>query len=228
MTVATSRIRVWDLPTRIFHWSLAVLAVFSFSTGQVGGEWMPWHLRSGYAILTLLVFRLAWGFVGSETARFGHFVRGVRAASAYARDTLGGRHPVITGHNPLGGWSVLLMLAVLLVQVSTGLFADDEIATQGPLAVKVSNATVSRMSAVHHVNRWLILALVVAHVAAIALYRWKWNVRLAGAMVTGWMPAPAGVPEPRRRPLALAAVVLALAMAAVYLLVVVYPRSGAA
>ena len=100
MTALQCRIRAWDLPTRIFHWGLAALVVFSFTTGTIGGDWMPWHLKSGYAILALLLFRIAWGVFGSETARFSDFVRGPRAVAAYVRATLAGRHPAGVGHNP--------------------------------------------------------------------------------------------------------------------------------
>src|SRR5258706_1357393 len=136
----TSAIRVWDLPTRIFHWVLAALVVFSFTTGKVGGSWMDWHLKSGYAILALILFRIAWGVFGSETARFSHFLRGPRAFIAHAGAILGKRHVPSVGHNPMGGWMIAFMIAILAAQAGFGLFADDEIATQGPLAAKVSNA----------------------------------------------------------------------------------------
>ena len=223
MTGPAWRIRAWDLPTRIFHWALAALVVCSFTTGTIGGDWMPWHLRSGYTILALVLFRVAWGVAGSETARFRGFLRGPRAVLEYARLTLAGRHPQGVGHNPLGGWMVAAMLAALAFQAATGLFSDDEIATQGPLAVKVSNALVSRMSHLHDLGRWVVAGLVVLHVAAIAVYRWAWGVRLAGAMVTGWMEAPAGTPQPRIRSAAWAAILLAAAAAAVYALVEIYP-----
>ncbi|HET9469805.1 MAG TPA: cytochrome b/b6 domain-containing protein, partial [Usitatibacter sp.] len=213
----------WDLPTRIFHWALTVLVGCSFTTGTIGGDWMPWHLRSGYAILTLVAFRLAWGVFGSDTARFAGFLRGPRRVAEYARLTLAGRHPAGVGHNPLGGWMVVAMLAALAFQAATGLFSDDEIATQGPLAVKVSNALVSRMSHLHDVGRWIVAGLVVLHVAAIATYRWAWGVRLAGAMVTGWTQAPHGMPQPRLRSPTLAAILVAAAAAAVYALVEIYP-----
>jgi cytochrome b len=223
VTSVPPRIRAWDLPTRIFHWALVGLVLFSFTTGMIGGDWMPWHLRSGYTILTLVVFRIAWGVAGSETARFGHFLRGPRAVAEYARLTLAGRHPAGVGHNPLGGWVVVAMLAALAFQAATGLFSDDEIATRGPLAVKVSNAMVSRMSALHDVGRWIVVALAALHVAAIGIYRWAWGVRLAGGMVTGWMEAPGGTSQPRLRSPALAAILLAAAAAAVYALVEIYP-----
>jgi cytochrome b len=223
VSVTPRPIRVWDLPTRIFHWSLVALVVFSFTTGTIGGDWMKWHLRSGYTILTLVLFRLAWGIVGSETARFAHFVRGARAGLDYARATLARSHPTIVGHNPVGGWMVVLMLAALAVQAATGLFSDDEVATQGPLAVKVSNAVVSRMSSLHEINQWVLVALAALHVAAILVYRLKWGVPLVAAMVDGNMEAPPGTAEPRHRPAWLAAALLAACAAAVYALVVVYP-----
>jgi cytochrome b len=222
------RILVWDAPVRLFHWTLAALVVFSFTTGKIGGGWMEWHLKSGYAILALLLFRVAWGFVGSDTARFSSFIRSPRVAIEYLRERLAGRHPAVLGHNPLGGWAVLAMLVVLAFQATTGLFADDEIATQGPLAVKVSNALVSRMSALHSWNQYAILALVALHLVAIGFYRFVWRVRLVPAMIHGHSEIPEGaVPALRRRHPALALALFALACAAVYYLVVIYPRTPA-
>src|SRR5689334_4691000 len=124
------RVRVWDAPVRLFHWALAILVVFSYVTGKLGHSWMSWHLKSGYAILALLLFRLAWGFAGSATARFPRFVRSPAIALEYGRGLLRGTPARVTGHNPLGGWMVLALLAILLLQAATGLFADDDIATQ--------------------------------------------------------------------------------------------------
>ena len=224
------RIVIWDLPIRAFHWVVAVLVVFSYVAGKVGGGWMEWHLRSGYAILALLVFRLAWGVAGSANARFVHFVRGPKAAMEYVASLRSGRVPVLAGHNPLGGWMVLFLLAILAAQVGTGLFADDEIATQGPLAAKVSEALVARMTALHSLNSWIIAGAVAFHVAAVLFYQWKIGIDLIGPMVRGWREAADGIAiqEPKRAPLLLAIVLLAAAAAAVYLLVVIYPRGGAA
>lgn len=220
-----ARVRVWDLPTRAFHWSLALLVAFSYTTGKVGGSWMEWHLRSGYGILALVLFRLAWGVVGSDTARFSQFVRGPGAALAHARDFLARRHHERPGHNPLGGWMVLLLLALILVQAASGLFADDEIATQGPLAVRASNAFIARMSTLHSVNSWIVAAAVALHVLAIAAYRWRLGLGLTAAMWRGWIPAPPGAapPQPAFRGAGRALVLLAVAAALVYALVVVYP-----
>jgi cytochrome b len=220
------RIRVWDLPTRIFHWALVVLVVLSFTTGKAGGHWLDWHMKSGYAILALLIFRVAWGFMGSETARFGRFLRGPRAAFDYARRTFASRSPHGIGHNPLGGWMVVFMIALLLAQAATGLFADDEISTQGPLSAKVSNALVERMTAFHYYNSWTLVAAVALHVAAIAYYRLGLKTDLVGPMVSGWMIAPEGAraPRPAQRSSLAAAVLLAIAAGFVYWLVVVYPK----
>ena len=220
-----ARVLVWDAPVRLFHWTLATLVVFSFVTGKIAGDWLPWHMRSGYAILTLLLFRLAWGVVGSETARFASFLRGPGHAIAYVRSIASGAHRRVLGHNPLGGWAVLAMLAALLVQASSGLFVDDEIMTQGPLAVKASEATVGRMSAVHSYNEWVILGLVVLHLAAIASYYFAFRADLVRPMVSGYMEVPGGAAQPARRPAWLAALLLAAAAAFVYWLVVVYPRT---
>lgn len=217
------RIAVWDAPVRLFHWALAGLVVFSFVTGKLGGSWMPWHLKSGYGILALLFFRIAWGVAGSDTARFSGFVRGAHAALDYARALWKRRPPAVVGHNPLGGWMVVLMLAVLLLQAATGLFADDDIATQGPLAVKVSNATVERMTAIHKWNAWVVVGVVTLHVLAIAIYQWGLKVNLVGPMVHGGA-LPDGHPA-RRGSNALAAALFVIACAAVYYLAVIYPRA---
>ena len=223
MTASAPRIRVWDLPTRIFHWALAAVVVFSFTTGTIGGEWMAWHLKSGYAVLVLLGFRIAWGLVGSESARFARFLRGPKAALAYARETLAGRHPFIPGHNPLGGWMIAAMLCALAFQAGTGLFSDDEIATQGPLAARVSDAMVSRMSALHSIGEWIVVGLVVLHVVAIAVYRAAWDVRLAASMVHGRMAAPSGTREPARRSAWFALLLAAASAIAVYVLLEIVP-----
>src|SRR5436190_627753 len=99
-----SPVRIWDLPVRFFHWSLVVLVLFSYITGKIGGTWLEWHMRSGYAILALLLFRIAWGFVGSDTARFTRFVRSPASAIGYLRDLARGVVRPAAGHNPAGGW----------------------------------------------------------------------------------------------------------------------------
>jgi cytochrome b len=203
----------WDLPTRVFHWALAVLVVFSFTTGKIGGPWLEWHMKSGYAILALLVFRVAWGFAGPANARFTAFVRGPAAALGHARDLVARRVVATAGHTALGGWMVLAMLATLALQAATGLFTNDESSHEGPLSSLVSNAMVDRMSVIHGWNQWIVAAVVVVHVAAIAYYHWALKVDVTRRMVRG----PTRVP-------ARAWVLLTAAAGAVYYVVVVLPR----
>jgi cytochrome b len=217
-----ARIQVWDLPTRIFHWALAALVVFSFTTGEIGGAWLDWHMRSGYTILALILFRIAWGILGSETSRFASFVRGPSAFFGYARDVFGRRASGVVGHNPMGGWMVLFLVAILLAQAVSGLFADDEISHTGPLVEKVSNAVVARMTSFHDFNAWTIDAAAGVHVAAVATYWFAFRDNLVAPMWSGWRES--GMPQPATRPAWMAAILLALAAGWVYWLVVVFPR----
>ena len=178
------RIRVWDLPTRLFHWSLVACIAGLVLTGYVGGARMEWHARLGYAVLTLLLFRLVWGFVGGHWARFGSFVRGPSHIAAYLR---GESHPdSLVGHNPLGALSVLAMMTFLLAQVATGLVGDDEIAFTGPLNRFVTSAQGLAATWYHkRVGQWVIAALVVLHVGAVLFYLWRKGENLVRPMVHG-------------------------------------------
>lgn len=219
MTNASPRtILVWDLPTRLFHWVLAALVVFSVVTGKVGGNAIAYHMWSGYAILALVAFRLVWGFVGGRHARFASFLRGPRAVIAYAKGLATGRHAPHLGHNPLGGWSVVAMLAALLLQVGAGLFVDDEIATQGPLNKYVSGATAALLTTIHRVNAKVVLVLVGVHVAAVLFYLVAKRENLVRPMVHGRKAWESDATEGHGSPL-LAAVIFAAAAGLVYLLV---------
>jgi cytochrome b len=175
------RVRVWDLPTRLFHWALAGLVIASWLSGQFGGQpWLPWHFRSGYAILALLLFRLLWGFAGDRYARFSSFAPSWRAALEYARSP----RPT-AGHNPLGSLSVYALLLVAGVQVMTGLFATDGDFTEGPWAQFVSESVVKLASGIHRYNRWVLLALIVLHLTAIAWHTVRRRDALMRGMVSG-------------------------------------------
>ena len=164
-------IRIWDLPTRLFHWVLVLLVTFSIVSASIGGNWLDWHMRSGYCILALLLFRIMWGFAGSHHARFANFVRSPTAVISYVRARRGGAAPALAGHNPLGALSVVALVVVLLLQASTGLFAnDDSTGTEGPLAKLVSNATSKRFTFVHEINQYVIYTLIALHLGAIAYY----------------------------------------------------------
>jgi len=180
---------------RLFHWSLALLVAFQFYSGNVGGNLMRWHMLAGYAILALVLFRIAWGLVGSTTARFAHFLAGPRAALAFARRLLSRSPAPHAGHNPIGGWMVIALLGALALQASSGLFANDDIATEGPLAVLVSKATSDRMTAVHHANFVVLAVLTALHVCAV-LYHWLVKKEdLIGAMFTGIRRLPDDVAQ---------------------------------
>lgn len=178
------RVRVWDLPTRIFHWLLVACVVCLFITGYRGGDAMAWHARFGYAVLALLLFRLVWGFVGGRWSRFASFLYAPRNVLAYLR---GRSHPDhLVGHNPLGAGSVFAMLLVLLAQVGTGLVGDDEISFQGPLNRFVSSAAGLSATGYHkNVGQWLLVALVALHVAAVLFYLVRKRQNLTRAMVSG-------------------------------------------
>jgi cytochrome b len=209
---AVTRVRIWDLPTRLFHWTLLVLVVTSFVTGRIGGNAMKWHMLSGYTILTLIVFRLLWGMAGSHYARFAEFVRGPRAVLAYLLDTVRGTATSHAGHNPLGALSVLALLAALLLQASTGLFSNDDIANEGPLAKLVSGAVSEILTSIHRFNKYIILGLVALHLAAIAFYYFAKRENLVRPMITGdrhGIQAPPAVDDLQLRLRAL--VLLALA-----------------
>ena len=187
---ARVRVRVWDLPTRLFHWTLVLLVAASVVTGKfdsvLGPSTLEWHKRSGLAILALLAFRVAWGFAGGTHARFAGFLRGPRALVAYARALAAGNAPETAGHNPLGGLSVVAMLSALAAQAATGLFlVQEDYGFQGPLARHVSGATSDRLNAIHEANFWVIAALVALHLAAVVFYAVAKRQDLVGAMIGG-------------------------------------------
>jgi cytochrome b len=178
-------VKVWDLPTRMFHWTLVLLVIFAFVTANIGGNWMIWHMRIGYAILALLLFRLVWGVAGGLQSRFSAFVRGPAAVAHYAMEFARGLSKPYLGHNPLGGWSIVAMLAALLVQAVTGLFANDDIFTEGPLYPLVSKDTSDRLTDIHRVNRYVLVFLVAVHVFAVFYHLFVKHENLLKPMITG-------------------------------------------
>lgn len=214
---------VWDLPVRLTHWLIVVAIAGCFATHYAGVEWFAWHRRCGYAVLVLAAFRVAWGVLGTRHARFAGFVRGPRAIADYLR----GRTPPPVGHNPLGALSVLALLAVLLLQGASGLFANDEIMNAGPFYGWVGQELSNRLTSLHRLNSELLLVLAGLHVAAVA-----WHVRvrrepLLAAMVTGRKPAtlvPVTEAITGSRPL-LAVLVLAALASALALAVAAAPEA---
>jgi cytochrome b len=201
-------VRVWDLPTRVFHWALVACVLGLAITSYAPGSWIDWHARLGYAVLALLLFRIVWGFVGGRWSRFASFLYSPRTVMDYLR---GKSHPDhLIGHNPLGAFSVFAMLAFLAAQVGTGLVSDDEIAFTGPLNRFVASSKGLAATWYHkQIGQWVLLALVLLHVAAILYYLWKKKDNLAGAMVHGDKAVTAAV-QPSRDDAASRLVALAI------------------
>jgi cytochrome b len=174
-------IRVWDLPVRVFHWLLVLCISGSLISVNLGGNAIEWHAYFGYTVLTLLIFRIIWGFIGSTHARFASFLPSREKIFSY----LQGKAPRVLGHNPLGALSVFALMIVLSVQVFTGLFVDDEIAFQGPLAKYVSNSLVSILSEIHESNSVLIYTFIAIHIAAIIYYQKFKGEDLIKPMISG-------------------------------------------
>lgn len=195
----TTSVRLWDLPTRLFHWLLVCGIGFSWFTAEMGGNWMEWHERSGIFLLALLLFRIVWGFIGSDTSRFSRFVTSPAKALQHLKEIRAqkeGASLFHAGHNPLGAWMVLALIGVVLLQAVTGLFADDDIATQGPLAGLVSGNTADIITSVHHLVFNLILLLAGIHIAVVLFYRILKHTNLIKAMVVGSADWPATQPLP--------------------------------
>ena len=178
------KVRVWDLPTRLFHWSLAACIVGLVISANIAGDAMVWHFRLGYCVLTLILFRVVWGIVGGYWSRFSTFVAGPSTIIAYLRGNAKAEHTV--GHNPLGALSVLALLFFSFAQAAVGLMSDDEIAAAGPLVSKIPGAWVSAATFVHtEVTKVILIVLVFLHIAAILWYRFKKNENLIRPMLVG-------------------------------------------
>lgn len=211
-------IRVWDLPVRLFHWALALSIVLGIIFVKIGGNAIEWHAYCGYVTLTLVMFRIIWGFVGSWHARFLNFVPSPKRLIAYLRGQTDGG----LGHNPLGAFSVLALLLTVLIQALTGLFADDDIFFQGPLAKYASNSTVAFLTSVHHFNQYIIFALVGLHLLAIFYYLLVKKDNLIQPMITGDKNAPANISsqavDTARQRLAALMILLGLSIGLYYLI----------
>jgi cytochrome b len=229
MANETTRRLVWDLPLRLFHWLFALSILASWATGKAGFEWTPWHMRLGYWMIGLLIFRLVWGLIGPRHARFSSFLASPRRAWTYVRGLFGAGtvlHSV--GHNPAGGFMVIVMLALVAFQATTGLFSTDDIAWTGPYNPSVSDATAQWLTRLHHINFNLILAAVALHVLAILFYAFVKKQNLVAAMLTGWKPAEA-VPADEAitsSELLKAIIVIAFSSAVVYLLLSAAPPAA--
>jgi cytochrome b len=218
-----SGVKVWDPWVRLTHWAIALLVPFSWWSAETGR--FELHYRSGYAILALVLFRILWGFLGSDTARFARFVRGPGEALSHLRHLIRRDAPLEPGHNAAGALMVLLLLGLLLVQAVAGLFADDAILARGPLARRVDEAWADLATRIHLRVFWVILACVALHVAAVFAYRALLGRNLVKPMITGRMDAP-GLVAPRMGSNLLAAILLAACVALVWWISTLRPASA--
>jgi cytochrome b len=197
MTLASSQtvdVRVWDLPTRLFHWTFVTLIISAWVSSEFASKLndptLKWHRWNGYAILVLVVFRLIWGLVGSSTSRFASFVRWPWTAAAYGLDLLRGKHRPFLGHNPLGSWMILMLLATVAVQGILGLYTlEHNDITAGPLNRTISEDTSKIVGWLHVRGFRVILSLAVLHIFANSLYQLLKKDPLITAMITGLKPA---------------------------------------
>lgn len=206
----SQRIRLWDLPTRLFHWLLVLAVVAAVISGQLGGKLIDLHGKIGLAIVVLIAFRLVWGFAGSTYARFAQFFPTPARIKVYLKGEWRG-----LGHNPLGGLSVFSLIFLLTVQVGTGLFSNDDIAFVGPLSELISKSLSDRLSGIHELVSSVLIALVVLHVGAVIFHGRVKKDDLVKPMLTGWKEGVAGEPAKGGGLIALI-VALAIAGAAVY------------
>ncbi len=211
------KIFIWDIPVRLFHWLLVAAIAYSWYAMEILED-LNQHFIAGYCALTLVLFRIVWGFVGTHYARFTNFIYPLSEVVSYFRNPSGKARKQYLGHNPAGGLSVLALLAFILIQVSTGLFSTDDYYF-GPLYGLVSSATASTITEIHHLNFDIITVLIALHVAAIVFYRVVKKEKLIGAMFTGGKLAKGEVQKPiTSSKLILAAIIIGFCASGVYLL----------
>ena len=214
------RIKLWDLPIRLFHWLLVILIIAAVISAKIGGNAMDWHGRFGLAILGLLSFRIVWGCIGSHHSRFTSFLPPPASVLAYLR---GQWHGI--GHNPLGALSVFGLLALICLQVATGLFSNDDIAFQGPLFNLIGKQLSDKATGIHELIISGLIALIVLHLCALAFYTFVKKESLVKPMITGWKDVP---PEAARQSESTkGGGAIAFVIALLIALAVVYAGSGA-
>jgi cytochrome b len=212
MSNSTRVVRVWDLPVRLFHWLIVALVAAAYATWRL--DWMEWHGWIGDLVLALVLFRLLWGFFGSETARFSHFLASPRIVLEHLRNAFLREPDRQVGHNPAGGWMVLLLLALLLVETLTGIYVANDIADVGPLTEIVPAAAANAIDASHAIVWNVLLAAIAAHALAILGYAAVKGQDLLLPLITGTKVLPEPVVAPRMAGAARAAVLFAGSAAA--------------
>jgi cytochrome b len=195
MSARLRRVRVWDVPTRLFHWAVVILVVAAYVTWQL--NWMDWHTRCGYAVLALALFRILWGLFGSETARFTRFLAAPRLAAHHLLHAFHREPDRQAGHNAAGGWMVLLFVLLLLGEALSGLYVANDVADEGPLTELTPAPIADAITALHSILWDALLAAVAVHLLAIVVYAAAKGHKLVRPMITGWKLLPADVRPPR-------------------------------
>jgi cytochrome b len=221
-------VKVWDLPTRLFHWSLVAVFAFQYITVELLDDAMQLHFYGGYVALGIILFRIIWGFVCTYHARFSNFVYSPNTAFSYAKDSAKGNAQTYLGHNPLGGYSVLVILAVMLTQASSGLFMTDDIFLDGPYYGVMGDSIDDIMNFLHHNAITVMYGLIALHLVAIIWYSVKKKQKLVPAMIHGNKPSDSAAITTNTQSNAAAPwlrfiIVVLLVAVAVYLLVEVLP-----
>lgn len=215
-------VRVWDLPTRIFHWLLVVAVTVALVTGFIAPEWwMGVHITAGYTIVLLLGFRFVWGVFGTHYARLVNLARATRYFGAYVRGLAMLRPPHYIGHNPVGALMIFALLAVCVGLVVSGLMVQGGEEKQGPLAGVISYAVGHQAKELHEALAFIVLVMIVVHICGVFVESWLQGVNLTRGMIDGQMPLPRGfvLPKPRSsRPIAATTVLLVFAGAVISLL----------
>lgn len=219
VNVSNRSIDVWDAPIRLFHWLTAALVVAAYVTWRL--DWMDWHAKAGYAVLALVIFRLLWGLLGSDTARFSRFVAAPRLAISHLKHTLRREPDRQVGHNPAGAWMVLFLLALLLGETLSGLYVANDVADQGPLTELVAAPIANAITALHWIFWDALLAAIALHILAIAIYAIAKGHNLLVPMITGRKQLPPDVPRPRIASLMRASLLLGVSALAVAVLVTI-------
>lgn len=215
------KVLVWDIPTRVFHWLLVSSLLAQYATAEWLENAIQWHFYIGYFTLFLVIFRILWGFVGTQYARFSSFVTGPRKVIRYMKTLFDKDSMPSIGHNPLGGWFVVIMLVLVAVQAISGLFMTDDIFLDGPYRPLADEQTLALMNSLHHLAFDLLLYVIALHIAAVVFYGIYKKQKLVPAMVHGKkVSKTVGITDSR---LISALVVALLAAAIVYVAIEVYP-----
>ena len=225
MSAGTTPTQVWDLPLRLFHWLIALNLLGSWVFAEAGFDYFQYHIYCGYSALVLLGFRIAWGFIGPKHARFRNFVRGPSAVARDLSTLLTPQPSTAVGHTASGGWSVMLMLLLIGIQVGTGFFISDDIFYAGPYNPVVSSDTAGQLANIHHLNFTVLQITVVLHIVTVVWYGKRKKSPLIRAMITGVKQLPSGIADAQRvasRPMLAFVIIVAMGLA-VWALVALAP-----